>query len=172
MVYKFVVISGEDDAFLREFEILEDNTLLDFHNALQEELEYDRSQMATFFTASDRWEKEEEFTLFDMGSATTVMEDVIIDDIILNDNQKLLYVFDLFNERALFMECVGTTEEVDERDYPACTNSQGEAPPQVVFSGFSNNNGFADNDDMDDDLGIDEDSDLPDFDNIEDFEEM
>ena len=48
MIFKFVVISSEEEAFLREFELDENNTLLDFHNILQEELEYDRSQMASF----------------------------------------------------------------------------------------------------------------------------
>jgi hypothetical protein len=36
---------------------------MDFHNLLQDELEFDKSQMASFFMATDNWEKEEEFTL-------------------------------------------------------------------------------------------------------------
>jgi len=171
MIYKFVVISGEDENFVREFELLEGNTLLDFHNILQDELEYDKSQMATFFTTTARWEKEEEFTMIDMGSNTTLMEDVIIDDIVIENNQKLLYIFDLFNERALFIECMGTLNELEEREYPICTKSHGLPPQQVVFAGFNARN-YQESDDIEDDLIIDDEADLSDFDNIEDFEEI
>ena len=80
MVYKFVVLSDEDESFMREFEFLDSQTLLDFHNIIQEELEFDKSQMASFFMATDNWEKEEEFTLFDMGtgSSSSSSSDTII----------------------------------------------------------------------------------------------
>lgn len=57
MVYRFVVLSDEDEAFVREFEFLDSHSLLDFHNALQDELEFDRSQIASFFMATESWEK-------------------------------------------------------------------------------------------------------------------
>ena len=43
MVYKFVVLSDEDESFVREFEFLDSQTLMDFHNIIQDELEYDKS---------------------------------------------------------------------------------------------------------------------------------
>ena len=60
MVYRFVVLSDEDETFVMEFEFLDSQNLLDFHNILQDELEFDRSQMASFFMATESWEKEEE----------------------------------------------------------------------------------------------------------------
>ena len=42
MVYKFVVLTDEDESFVREFEFLDTHTLLDFHNMLQDELEFER----------------------------------------------------------------------------------------------------------------------------------
>lgn len=171
MIYKFVVISGEEESFIREFELDENNTLLDFHLTLQEEMEYDNSQMATFFTTTDNWEKEEEFTLIDMGSNTTIMEDIIIDDVIINKNQKLIYIFDLFNERALFIEYVGETDEIEGREYPICTQSHGLPPKQIVFSSFEGT--FFDGDDNDEsELSLGEDDDLPEFENLEDFDDI
>ncbi|MCX6325307.1 MAG: hypothetical protein NT144_01450 [Bacteroidia bacterium] len=98
MVYKFVVLSDEDESFVREFEFFDSHTLMDFHNLIQDELEFDKSQMASFFLATDNWEKEEEFTLFDMGTGSSTMEVAVLEDIIFRKNQKLLYVFDFFNE--------------------------------------------------------------------------
>jgi len=171
MIYKFVVISGEEESFIREFELDENNTLLDFHKSIQEELEYDKSHLASFFTTTDNWEKEEEFTLFEMGSAITVMEEVIIDDILINENQKLIYVFDFFNERVFFIENIGTVPEIEGREYPLCTNSHGAPPPQIVSSSSSGID-ISDDDYSDNDILPDEDTELPDFENIDDFEEM
>ncbi|HLN22301.1 MAG TPA: hypothetical protein VK213_14505 [Bacteroidales bacterium] len=134
MVYKFVVLSDEDESFVREFEFLDSHTLLDFHHVIQDELEFDKSQMASFFMATDNWEKEEEFTLFDMGTGSSTMEVAILEEIIFKKNQKLLYVFDFFNERALFIEYTGETKEVNGREYPVCSNSKGLPPKQVIFS--------------------------------------
>lgn len=174
MVYKFVVLSDEDESFVREFEFLDSQTLLDFHNIIQEELEYDKSQMASFYLATDNWEKEEEFTLFDMGTGSSTMETAVLEDIIFRKNQKLLYVFDFFNERALFVEYTGETKELEDREYPVCTNSKGIPPKQVVFgsSGRKLYNNIVVSDDEDDedesdveDLFLDEEDEdnLPDF---------
>ena len=177
MVYRFVVLSDEDESFVREFEFLDTHTLLDFHNQIQDELEFDKSQMASFFMATDNWEKEEEFTLFDMGTGSSTMEVAVLEDIIFRKNQKLIYVFDFFNERSLFVEYTGEVKEIDGREYPSCTNSKGIPPKQVVFGASSRKNFNSivvsdeeeDEPEVDDDLffnGEDEEN-LSDFENIE-----
>jgi hypothetical protein len=121
---------------------------------IQDELEFDKSQMASFFLATDNWEKEEEFTLFDMGTGSSTMEVAVLEDIIFRKNQKLLYVFDFFNERSLFAEYTGESKEIDGREYPACINSKGIPPKQVVFGGSSRklyNNIVVSEDDEDED---------------------
>ena len=181
MVYKFVVLSDEDESFVREFEFLDTHTLLDFHNMLQDELEFDKSQMASFFMATDNWEKEEEFTLFDMGTGSSTMDSAVLEDIIFRKNQKLLYIFDFFNERALFVEYTGEGKEIEGHELPACTNSKGVPPKQVIFGSSSrklyNNIVVADDEDEDepevDELFLegDDEETLPDFDNIDNISE-
>jgi len=159
MVYKFVVLSDEDETFIREFDFLDSQTLMDFHSTLQEELEFDRSQIASFYLATDNWEKEEEFTLFDMGAGSTTMDDAILEDVIFRKSQKILYVFDFFNDRALFIEYVGEAEEDDDKDYPVCTSSKGLAPKQVTFGAVTRkkaNNLVMTDDEEDEDLIDDE----------------
>ncbi len=126
--------------------------------------------------ATDNWEKEEEFTLFDMGTGSSTMDVAVLDDIIFRKNQKLLYVFDFFNDRALYIEYTGEADEVEGREYPVCTNSKGVPPKQVIFGGSSRKmyNTIVVSDDDDDEpdvddlfLGPDDDENLPDFDNID-----
>jgi len=182
MVYKFVVLSDEDESFVREFEFLDTHTLIDFHNLIQDELEFDKSQLASFFMATDNWEKEEEFTLFDMGTGSSTMDTAVLEDIIFRKNHKLLYVFDFFNDRALFIEYTGEAKEVEGRELPNCTNSKGIPPKQVIFGGSSrklyNNIVVSDDDDEEDEpevdelfLGEDDDESLPDFENIDNLTE-
>jgi hypothetical protein len=105
-----------------------------------------------------------------------------MEDIIFKKNQKLLYVFDFFNERALFVEYTGETEETEGRELPACTNSKGVPPKQVIFGGTARklyNNIVVSIDDDDDDepevddlfLDGDDEDNLPDFDSIENLNE-
>jgi hypothetical protein len=159
MVYKFVVLSDEDESFVREFEFLDSHTLMDFHTQIQDELEFDKSQMASFYLSTDNWEKEEEFTLFDMGTGSSTMDDAILEDIIFKKNQKLLYVFDFFNDRALFIEYTGESKEITGREYPSCTNSKGIPPKQVVFGASSrkNFNNIVVSDEEEDEPEVDED---------------
>ncbi len=140
MVYKFVVLSDEDESFIRELEFLDNQTLLDFHLLLQEELEFDKSQIASFYLANDNWEKEEEFTLLDMGTGCSTMEDAVLEEIIFKKNQKLLYVFDFFNERALYIEYTGEAKAIEGKEYPVCINSKGTPPKQVVFGSRTHKN--------------------------------
>ena len=181
MVYKFIVLSDEDESFVREFEFLDTQTLLDFHNLIQDELEFDKSQMASFFMATENWEKEEEFTLFDMGTGTSTMDVAVLEDIIFRKNQKLLYIFDFFNERSLFVEYTGESIDIEDREYPSCTNSKGVPPKQVIFGGTTRklyNNIVVSNDEDEDEpevddlfLNGDDEEPLPDFENIENLNE-
>jgi hypothetical protein len=109
------------------------------------------------------------------------LEVAVFEDIIFRKNQKLLYVFDFFNERALFVEFTGETKEINGRDYPSCTNSKGIPPKQVVFGGRShklyNNIVVSVDEDEDepevDDLFLngDDEEPLPDFDNLDNLNE-
>jgi hypothetical protein len=113
------------------------------------------------------------------------MEVAVLEDIIFRKNQKLIYVFDFFNERSLFVEYTGEVKEIEGREYPSCTNSKGIPPKQVIFGGTSRklyNNIVVSVDDDDDDvdvepevdelfLGGEDEETLPDFENIENLNE-
>jgi hypothetical protein len=102
-----------------------------------------------------------------------------LEETIFRKNQKLLYIFDFFNERNLFVEYIGETKSSAGKDLPACTGAQGAPPKQVVFNSKSSRKPFntivmSDDDyveDIDemDDLYLDEDDEdaMSDFDNID-----
>lgn len=133
MVFRFRMLSDENDNFVRDYEALYDTTLLDFHNFILRSLEYEDC-MASFFTADERWEKKREFTFMDMddGSegAPAAMGNVTLGQIIRKNRDRLIYLFDLFGDRAYFLEMTGTYEAHAGASYPREIYAQAEAPDQ------------------------------------------
>ncbi|WP_280747597.1 hypothetical protein [Parabacteroides sp. PF5-9] len=108
MLFRFLIISDEVDDFIREITIDSEASFLDLHNAILDSVEYTKDQMSSFFICDDDWGKRAEITLVDMGSSSEedsyIMEDTRLEELLEDEEQKLLYVFDYLTERALFME--------------------------------------------------------------------
>lgn len=133
MVFRFRMLSDENDRFVRDYEIMYDATLLDFHEFLLEALEYEPC-MASFFTADSRWEKQHEFTLMDMADgsedAPQPMESVRLGQIIHRLRDRLIYLFDMFGERAYYLELTGAYEAEAGASYPREIYAVADVPDQ------------------------------------------
>lgn len=135
MVYKFTLLSDEIDNFVRIIKIDPEATFFDLHNAILESVNYEKNQMTTFFVCSDDWEKGQEVTLIEMESSSEydnlVMDETKLEELISDEKQKLLYVFDMISDRAFFMEL---TEIIPGKtvDKAICVTSEGEAPQQIL----------------------------------------
>ena len=155
MIYRFRILSNEAEDFIREVEIRANQTFLDFHNAIQDAVGYDKSQMASFFITDEKWGKGQEITLFDMGnmdeSERFEMDKTILSDQLKEKGQRLLYVFDFFSERGFFIELVMTMNRNPEEDFPLVVWAKGTAPEQIVLGDMSVD--LPNNDDLDDELG-------------------
>ncbi|MFI3278662.1 MAG: hypothetical protein SNH28_07795 [Rikenellaceae bacterium] len=109
VIFKFRMLSDENDHFVRDYEVPSACTLLDLHNFLIETLDYEQC-ISSFYTADDKWERLAEFTTVDMGAGdelpTQAMEDVKLNDILTHMHDRLIYLFDLFGNRAYYIELV------------------------------------------------------------------
>ena len=135
MVYKFRLLSDEVENFRRDIEIDSDATFIDLHNAILESVNYPDDQMTSFFICNDRWIKEIEITREDMGRMSEeenyVMNETVIGDIIEDEKQKLMFVFDRLGDRAFYME-LSKIEFGKDIDTAVCTRSVGDAPAQTL----------------------------------------
>jgi len=74
-------------------------------------------------------------TLVEMDSSSEydnlVMEDTVLEDLLVDENQKLLYVFDMMSDRVFFMEL---TEIIPLKNMKkaVCITSEGDAPQQIM----------------------------------------
>ena len=133
MVFKFRMLSDENDNFVRDYEVLYDTTLLEFHDFILRSLEYEEC-MASFFTADDRWEKLREFTRMDMDDgaedAPLAMEKVTLGQIIHNNRDRLIYQFDLMGDRAYYLELTEAKKPEQGMEYPRVAFEHAPAPDQ------------------------------------------
>lgn len=133
MIFRFRMLSDENDHFVRDYEVMYDMSLFDFHRFILASLEYEDC-MASFFTADERWEKQREFTLVDMGDGSDEgpqpMEGVTLGQLIHNSRERLIYLFDMFGDRAYFLQLTGSYQAEPGAVYPREIFAQADAPDQ------------------------------------------
>ncbi len=141
MIYHFRVISNESDDFIFEIAIDSKTLFVDLHNYIQSELDFDKSQITSFFLTDEDWNKEIEITLLDMmvdSEHHKVMDQVMLEDLLTQPKQRLLYTFDIIADRVLFMELIEINQ--GNLDKPACLRKEGTPPPPFTDDDFSDNN--------------------------------
>ena len=135
MVYRFKLVSDEVSNFSREYEIDSSATFLQLRNAILDSVDYSKEDFNSFFLCDDEWQRHEEITLEDMGSSSDqdiwIMGDTPLNELIEEDGQKLIFVFDYMTERAFFMEMKESFPGKTLSD-PICVMKRGKAPEQYV----------------------------------------
>jgi hypothetical protein len=137
MIYLFRIISDENPAFLRDLVADDSDTFLEFHQILQKDLGYDPTQLASFFITNHEWEKQQEITLIDMmpdpGVSTFTMNQTTLGEHLHDINQRMIYVFDFFSDRAFYIELIESSDENSPKATPFIGHSKGDAPPQLAL---------------------------------------
>ena len=175
MIYRFIIVSDEVDDFRRDILIDSDATFMELHEAILHAVGYTKDQITSFFICDSDWTKQTEITLIDMDSSSDedsyVMDSTRLSEL-LDEGQKLVYVFELLTDRCFYMEL---REIIPGKhlDKPEVVKSVGRAPQQVSqmedldFSGSGRNSHYDEDDDFYDEFG-DEDYDEEDLENFSD----
>jgi hypothetical protein len=135
MIYKFVILSDEVDDFRRDILIDSDATFFELHEAILESVGYAKDQMTSFFICDEDWLKGIEITLVEMDTSSEednyVMDSTRLSDLVEEERQKLLYVFEYLTERSFFMELkeiiIGKTQPKAK-----CVFRKGDPPAQTT----------------------------------------
>ena len=167
MIYTFRFISDEEESFALDVNINHNQTFEQLHRVIQKTLNYDSNQLASFFTSNEHWEKLHEITLVDMGGDPLVktMSETHIEDFFSKKDQRLLYVFDYFNERLFFASIVRIIDAESPVELPSVSKLEGKFPPQFDNENTAENMDFDWETDEEDDFEIEE---MPE--ELEDFE--
>ena len=170
MVYKLrVILDAEEDVF-RDIALEETANLEDLHHAIFNAFGFDGSEVAAFYTCDDQWEQEDEIPLFDTGDVPgdmKIMADFPINQILDEDQTKIIYVYDFFSMWTFFVELAAIEEHEDGMSYPALLFAHGVLPDQAPEKDFESEYGSP-FDDFEDDLDED---DLDAFGNSDGYED-
>ncbi|MCZ8090810.1 hypothetical protein [Flavobacterium sp.] len=145
MIYKFrAILDAEEDVF-RDIAINEDDTLEDLHNSIVNAFGFDGMEVASFYTCDDTWNQEDEIPMFDSGDVIgeqKTMSDYQINDLLSEDQTKIIYVYDFINMWTFLVELAAVQEPEVGVTYPSLLFSHGELPAEAIEKQFE-----ADNDD-------------------------
>lgn len=139
MIYRFRAILDTHEDVFRDLEIQADATLEDFHNALTQAFGFGGQEMASFYVSNDQWEQGEEIALFDMSEqpgTVRIMEETSLDDVVHEDQTKLIYVYDFFNLWTFLVELAEITEPEEGRSYPNLMFAHGNIPDEAPDKQF------------------------------------
>lgn len=148
MIYRFRAILDHDNKedIFRDIEIRKTDTFEDLFNVLTQSFGFDGSEMASFYVSDDQWQQGQEIALFDMGENEDIrlMNETIIEDIVDEDQTKLIFVYDFLNMWTFLVELGEIVEEAQGTDYPNLMFVCGQVPSEAPEKQFEADHSFED----------------------------
>ena len=150
MIYRFRSIldhESKEDIF-RDIEIRKTDTLEDLFNVLTQSFGFDGSEMASFYVSNDEWHQGQEIALFDMGENDDIrlMNETIIEDVVDENQTKLIFVYDFLNMWTFLVELGEIVEEAQGTDYPNLMFVCGQVPSEAPEKQFEADQSLEDQD--------------------------
>ncbi len=139
MVYKIRVILNAEENVIRDIAIIKTDSLEDLHHAIINAFAYDGKEMASFYMSDEEWNQGEEFPLIDMSEIQGTkkqMREIKISDVLVNKNNKLIFVYDFLNMWMFYVELMDVDHKESKQDLPYLLFSLGDIPnnaPDVKF---------------------------------------
>ena len=138
MDYRFEISLPTSSDFRCEIAVGGEQTFQQFHDKIVETLNYDSSQMASFFTLDRMGNRVKEIALMDMTTEdeeneTLVMDNTKISDIIKPGCLELEYVYDFFSNKYFKVEYAGEYIRDSSDVMQVCVACEGDIPEQFSY---------------------------------------
>jgi len=139
MAYKIRVILNIEEDTIRDIAIDPSSSLEDLHNMITNSFDFAGDEMAAFYRSDETWVQGEEFPLFDMSDGhekKIQMSEIRIDQVLLNENDKMIYVYDFFRMWSFYVELIASDFNDKEATLPNLIFSLGLVPknaPEIQF---------------------------------------
>ena len=139
MAYKIRVILNIEEDTIRDIAIDPSSSLEDLHNMITNSFDFAGDEMASFYRSDETWVQGEEFPLFDMSDGhekKIQMSEIKIDQLLLNENDKMIYVYDFLNMWSFYVELIASDFNQKKATLPNLLFSLGLVPknaPEIQF---------------------------------------
>ncbi|PJC08308.1 MAG: hypothetical protein CO068_01825, partial [Flavobacteriaceae bacterium CG_4_9_14_0_8_um_filter_34_30] len=118
MIYRFrVILDAHEDVF-RDLEIDQTATMEDFHNAITQSFGFGGQEMASFYVSDPDWLQGEEISLFGMEDDVRVMSETTIDEVVSEEQTRLIYIYDFLSMWTFLVELAEIAEPIEGTLYP------------------------------------------------------
>lgn len=156
MIYRMRVILDTETDVIRDFEIESTSTLEELHDAVSQSFGFAGNEMASFYRSDENWIQGEELPLVDMGVGEEALNEKPLNNILSENENRLIYVYDFLNLWTFFVELMETAEKDHLKSYPSLIFSHGEVPETPPDKDFIAEEGFEKSINEEDDLEEDE----------------
>jgi len=133
-IFHFRILLDQSEEVFRDIEIKSTDTFEDFHRAIVVAFEFSGDEIASFYMSNEDWDKGEEITQMDMegldAEGIKTMKDTPLEEMLFEEEQKLLYLYDFMRMWIFFVELVSISEPKADQTYPAVILSVGDAPDE------------------------------------------
>jgi hypothetical protein len=139
MVYKIRIILNTKEDVIRDIAIEQGANLEDLHNVISNSFGFTGDQMASFYRSDETWMQGEEHPLFDMSEGNerkVQMREVMLNEVLQQEKDKMLYVYDFFNMWSFYVELIETDFDHNNLILPYLLFSLGVVPvnaPEIQF---------------------------------------
>lgn len=134
-IYRFRVLIDDASEAVRDIEIGDGQTFLEFHQAIKEAFGFKGDEMASFYVSDAEWGKGIEIPLADMGmgddgKVPLMMDEVQVGDHVREPDQRFVYAYDFLQMWMFMVERIGTGDPDPALTYPRVALSIGKAPEE------------------------------------------
>lgn len=166
MIFKIRAILDVEKDVIRDLLIDSSENLETLHNCITNAFGFNGQEMASYYRSDNDWNQGEEIPLFNMSDdpGAISMQKCLLNDTLLNEGDKLIYVYDFLSMWTFYIELSEIKEVAENNDLPKVVFAFGDAPesaPEKEFTAESSN-----------EFDLDEDpfENLDEFDNIDDYD--
>ncbi|MCZ4409968.1 hypothetical protein O3Q51_14195 [Cryomorphaceae bacterium 1068] len=168
-IFHFRVLIDQTEEVFRDIQIKGSDSFDDLHQAIVEAFEFSGDEMASFYMSNEEWDKGEEITQMDMGGlgdeGIKTMKDTPLDEMVFEEGEKLLYLYDFMRMWIFFVELVGVSTAKEDQTYPLVVLTVGDAPAE-------HSKELVDSFPVDFDEDFEDPSEDEGFENIDDYDEI
>ncbi|PID69828.1 MAG: hypothetical protein CSA39_04435 [Flavobacteriales bacterium] len=171
MVYKIRIIADTENDVIRDVALRADANLEDLHNVITNAFGFTGSEMASFYDSDANWNQGREIPLFDMSGTdgTRQMDKFLLQDVLNEENNRMLYIYDFLSMWTFYMELVEILPEAEFSELPILLLSVGVLPEEAPDKQFVSQSDEEQSDDLYDDFNDVENLDGLNFDNFDDL---
>jgi hypothetical protein len=144
-IYRFKINFEEQEGFSRDIDLLTDQTFLDFHHIIKENLSLNEDVECTFYLCDHRYRKRRR--IYQPGATPAVkrheeeeqnnsapilyMDKCVLSDYIDDPHQKFLYIYDVAKDWNFYIELSRIMRATESKDYPLIAASYGPVPVEI-----------------------------------------